>query len=164
MVSVSCSACCTRHYVPFVLLRNENHSWQQYHGIQMSLAIVITGNDQDFSLDSIKPCIRSFLVNRRDRVKQVNFGENENKERIWLCFPNLYNRISNEKVFTFLAHLSIAQVSVCHGAASVVRSSIRQLFKFLTSSQERLIRNPIWPPWPLIDWYIFNFFSRTVTF
>jgi len=23
------------------------------------------------------------------------------------------------------------------------------------------IRNPIWPPWPLIGWHIFNFFSRT---
>jgi len=23
------------------------------------------------------------------------------------------------------------------------------------------IRNPIWPPWPLIGWHILNFFSRT---
>jgi len=32
----------TRHDVPYVVSRNETYSWQQYHGLQMSLAIVVT--------------------------------------------------------------------------------------------------------------------------
>jgi len=67
----------------------------------------------------------------------------------------------------------------------VRRPSVGQLFTFSTSSQERLkgstpnlpqmflmmswpsvvifkqIWNPIWPPWSVIGWHIFNFFSRT---
>jgi len=41
-VSISCSACGTRHDVPYVVSRNETYSWQQYHGPQMSLAMVVT--------------------------------------------------------------------------------------------------------------------------
>jgi len=37
-VSISCSAWGTRHDVPYVVSRNETYSWQQYHGLQMSLA------------------------------------------------------------------------------------------------------------------------------
>jgi len=75
-------------------------------------------------------------------------------------------------------------VSLCHGAASVVRPSVnfshfqnppengwRDLLQtchkcsFWGPDQVLLlfkpIRYPIWPPWPLICWHIFNFFSRT---
>jgi len=41
-VCISCSACGTRHDVPYVASRNETSSWQQYHGLQMSLAMVVT--------------------------------------------------------------------------------------------------------------------------
>jgi len=37
-VSISCSACGTRHDVPYVVSRNETFS----HGLQMSLAMVVT--------------------------------------------------------------------------------------------------------------------------
>jgi len=39
-ITISCSACDTRHYVPYVLSRNETYSWQQYNGLQMSLAMI----------------------------------------------------------------------------------------------------------------------------
>jgi len=32
----------TRHDVPYDLSRNETYSWQQYHGVHMSLAMVVT--------------------------------------------------------------------------------------------------------------------------
>jgi len=41
-VSISCSSCVTRHDVPYVVSRNETYSWQQYHGLQMSSAMVVT--------------------------------------------------------------------------------------------------------------------------
>jgi len=41
-VSISWSACGTRHNVPYVVSRNETYSWQQYHGLNMSLAMVVS--------------------------------------------------------------------------------------------------------------------------
>jgi len=35
-VSISCSACGSRHDVPYVVSTNEMYSWQQYHGLQIS--------------------------------------------------------------------------------------------------------------------------------
>jgi len=75
-------------------------------------------------------------------------------------------------------------VSLCHGAASVVRPSVNfSHFELLLKNGWRdllqichkcslwdpnqvlllfkPILNPIWPPWPLICWHILNFFTRT---
>jgi len=41
-VSISCTACGTRHNIPYVVSRNETYSWQQYHCLQISLAMVVT--------------------------------------------------------------------------------------------------------------------------
>jgi len=41
-VSISCSACGIRHDIPYVVSRNETYSWQKYHGLQMSLEMVVT--------------------------------------------------------------------------------------------------------------------------
>jgi len=41
-VSISCSACGTRHDILYVVSRNETYSWQQYHGLQMPLAMSVT--------------------------------------------------------------------------------------------------------------------------
>jgi len=41
-VGISCSACGIRQEVPYVKSRNDMYSWEQYHGIQLSLAIMVT--------------------------------------------------------------------------------------------------------------------------
>jgi len=85
----------------------------------------------------------------------------------------------------FLTHLSKAHMSFCHGAVSVIRPPISTFSFKLLLLQKRLqgstpnlaqiflmvslqsavtykcIQNPIWPPWPLIGWHIFDFISRT---
>jgi len=89
-------------------------------------------------------------------------------------------------VFFFLAYLSIAQVSLYHGAASIVHrpTSVNFWhFELLLKNRWRnllqtcrkcsiwgpdqvlflfkSIWNPISPPRPLIGWHILKFFSRT---
>jgi len=39
--SIHCSSCDTRHDVPYVASRNETYSWQQYNGLQLSLAMMV---------------------------------------------------------------------------------------------------------------------------
>jgi len=71
-VSISCFACGIRCDVPYVVSRNETYSLQQYHGLHVSLAMVVTkgvsndGNDHSLSVDlslvSMKSCLKSILI------------------------------------------------------------------------------------------------------
>jgi len=52
----TCSACGTRHDIPNVESRNETYSWQQYHGLQMSLAIETNNVSDDYFIVTVSMC------------------------------------------------------------------------------------------------------------
>jgi len=80
--SKSFSACGTRHDVPYVVSRHETYSWQQYHGLRMSLAMVVTGH-----WDTIRECQRMITTKTLFKCwSQSNFFETLTEKLLFVIY------------------------------------------------------------------------------